>query len=141
MTAYFPTDMPVPAIEPDTKGFWEGCKQHKLMIQRCKRCATFRHAPVPMCHNCYSIESEYVESEGIGEVYTFIVVQHSTHPATQNVVPYNAAMIQLLDCGGAKIATNILGVKNEDIRIGMRVKVTFEDITQEISLPRFLPLE
>ncbi len=141
MSTYFPEGMPIPAVEFDTKEFWDGCKQHKLLIQRCKRCGTFRHAPVPVCWNCYSFEHELVESQGVGEVFSYIIVHHPVHPATKDVVPYNAIVVQLKDCGQVKLTSNLLGIKNEEIKIGMPVKLTWEDVAPGISLPRFLPVK
>ena len=140
MSAFFDEGMPVPAFEIDTAAFWDGCKQHTLMIQRCKRCGTYRHAPAPVCHECHSFEHEFVESQGIGEVYTYSIIQHPVHPATKAAVPYNTVVVQLLDCGGAKIVSNLIEANNDDIKIGMRVQVAWEDVTPEIALPRFRPL-
>lgn len=141
MANYFPAAMPLPAVDHDNQGYWDGCKEHKLKIQRCKRCGTFRHAPSPVCFQCHSFEHEYVESQGLGEVYSFIIVHHPVHPATKDVVPYNAVVVQLRDCGNVKITSNILGVRNEDIKIGMPVKVTWEDVAPDVSLPRFVLLK
>jgi uncharacterized OB-fold protein len=35
--------------------------------------------------------------------------------------------------------TNIVGCENKDIHIGMPVEVVFEDINEEITLPKFRP--
>ena len=40
---------------------------------------------------------------------------------------------------GAKMISNLLGVKPNDITIGMPVRVVFEDITDEVTLPKFVP--
>jgi hypothetical protein len=40
---------------------------------------------------------------------------------------------------GAKMTSNLVGVKPHDIKIGMPVRVVFEDITEEITLPKFAP--
>ena len=29
---------PLPEITEDNRPFWEGCKQHKLLLQRCSKC-------------------------------------------------------------------------------------------------------
>ena len=137
MAPFFGEGMPVPAMEIDTEPYWEGCKRHKLMIQRCKRCGTYRHSPAPVCHECHSFDHEFVESAGIGEVYTYTIIHMPLHPATKDQVPYNAVVVQLLDCGGAKIMSNLVEARNEDIRIGSRVQVVWDDVSSDISLPRF----
>jgi uncharacterized OB-fold protein len=40
---------------------------------------------------------------------------------------------------GAKLNSNLVGVPPHAIRIGMPVKVVFEDITDEVTLPKFAP--
>ena len=41
---------------------------------------------------------------------------------------------------GPRVISNVLGVKNEDLHIGMPVEVVFEDVNDEISLPKFQPV-
>ena len=40
---------------------------------------------------------------------------------------------------GAKMNSNLVGVAPQAIRIGMPVRVVFEDITDEVTLPKFAP--
>jgi uncharacterized OB-fold protein len=124
-------------MEIDTAGYWEGCRAHELRIQRCTRCKTYRHTPAPVCYECHSFEHEYVTSNGVGEVYTYTIIHHAVIPLVAQLVPYNAVVVQLLDCGGAKIMSNLVDVPNDEITIGMRVEVTWDDVSPEISLPRF----
>jgi hypothetical protein len=37
------------------------------------------------------------------------------------------------------MTTNIVGCTPDDVRVGMPVQVTFEDVDDEISLPMFSP--
>jgi hypothetical protein len=46
----------------------------------------------------------------------------------------------LADCGGALVVSNLIGVENDDIQAGMKVTVEWDDITPELSVPRFRPL-
>ena len=41
-----------PSMSPDTQFFWDGLKEHRLLIQRCRSCLTLRHPPRPMCPTC-----------------------------------------------------------------------------------------
>jgi len=47
-----------PAISPDTEFFWNGLRQHKLLIQRCSGCGALRNPPRPMCPKCRSLAWE-----------------------------------------------------------------------------------
>lgn len=140
MANFFPDGMQLPAPSVDTQDFWDACKEHRLVIQRCTRCGTYRFTPVPVCYECQSFDWSWEESRGIGEVFTFTIVVHPIHPATRDVIPYNAAVIQLQDCGAVKLTTNLIEVKNEDIYVGMPVEVVWEDTTPEVTLYRFRPI-
>ena len=141
MGKYFGKGMPVPAFERDTKDFWEGGKQHKLLIQRCDQCGTYRFNPTPVCAHCLSFKHSLVESAGIGEVWSFIVVPHPVHPGVKESVPYNAAIVQLNDCGSVKLTSNVINCNNEEVHIGMAVKVVWEDSEDEVTYYRFEPIK
>jgi hypothetical protein len=59
------------------------------------------------------------------------------HPAFADELPYNVAIVELEE--GPRLITNIVGCSSEDLRVGMEVEVVFEDVTEEITLPKFKP--
>lgn len=132
--------MPVPIIDEDTREFWEACRQHRLVVQQCDTCGNFRFAPAPICFSCHSSTFSWIESEAIGEVYTWIITHRPVHPATRDAVPYNSAVIKLLDCGGALITSNLIDIDDKDIEAGMKVSLVWDDISNDFSLPRFRPV-
>ena len=129
---------PVPAPDHMTIPFWEGCKAHKLLIQRCKTCCTSYFPPGPLCTNCRSSDIEWVQASGKGTVYSWIVVRH---PIPKDVyegdVPYVVALINLDN--GVRMPSNVVGCAPEAITDGMRVEVTFKDVTDTVTLPQFRP--
>ena|ERR1043166_7083308 len=127
--------IPLPLPNPDNQGFWDGCRQHQLRLQRCRGCAAFRHQPRPVCPRCNSFDYEWAPSSGRGTLYTFTIVHGPTLPAFQVQAPYNVAVVQLEE--GPFIVTNIVGCNAEQLRIGMPVEVVFENVTEMISLPKF----
>ncbi len=136
----FGPEMPIPAMDLDTKEFWENCKNHQLTVQRCVLCGSYRFAPTPACYECQSPDYEWIESNGVGEVYTWTITHLPVHPGVTKALPYNSTVVRLLDCGGAKVLTNLVGIKNEDIQPGMKVEVEWEEVTPEVTLPRFRPV-
>src|SRR5437763_298981 len=88
-TSFFPPRMPPPAADRVTQPFWDACREHRLVVQRCARCGTYRFPPKPVCYECRGFEWQWVESRGEAEVYSFIIVHHPSHPATTSVIPYN----------------------------------------------------
>ena len=67
------------------------------------------------------------------------MIHRALHPATESVVPYNTAVVRLLDCGGAMITTNIVDIENDQLVAGMRVRVRWDDVAEGVSVPRFAP--
>ena len=128
---------PIPNITPEMRPFFEAAKRHELVIQRCDGCGTHRFPPREMCSNCLSSKSSWVKASGKGNVFSFNVMHQVYHPGFAGEVPYAVVSVKLAE--GAKMTTNLVGVKPHDIRIGMPVEVVFEDITEEITLPKFRP--
>jgi hypothetical protein len=126
-------------VDPDTEAFWLACREHRLVVQRCAVCGAHRFAPSPVCHRCQSFETELEVSAGRGELYTWTVVHQVMHPAVADAVPYNVAVVRLDDCSGAMITTNIVGVAPGELFAGMRVEVRWDDIDDDLTVPRFAP--
>jgi hypothetical protein len=93
-----------------------------------------------MCPSCNSLESEWVKVSGQGSVYSYTIIAHPVHPAAVSRVPYNVAQVQLDEDPQLILITNLVGVRNEDIRVGMRVRVTFEEHSPGVMLPKFEPV-
>jgi len=133
---YIPT-IPLmrPYVDLDNQGFWDGIRQHKLLLQRCRHCGFFLHPPRPMCPRCLSTDKEWVASEGKGAVYSWVTVvdQKTAYPGIKT--PYLVVLVELVE--GVRIVGNVVGIKPEEIFIGMPVEVVFEDIAQDLTLPKF----
>ncbi|MFO8011607.1 MAG: Zn-ribbon domain-containing OB-fold protein [Dehalococcoidia bacterium] len=113
--------------------FWDGAKEHKLMLQKCKSCGSWLNPPRPMCPKCRSTESEWVAARGKGTIYSWVTYNEAPHPAFKT--PYAAVLVELEE--GPRIVSNMTDVKPEDISIGMPVEVTFEEIDEKLTLPKF----
>lgn len=128
-------DKPLPQITPQARELWEGCRKHKLLIQRCLACGTLRHYPRIMCPNCSSWDTEWVEVSGKGKIYSWTVAHQAFHPAFIDEVPYASVIVELDE--GVRLVTNIVDAKPGELYIGMPVEVVFQDATSEITLPKF----
>jgi uncharacterized protein len=54
-------------------------------------------------------------------------------------VPYVVAVVELAE--GPHILSNVVGPSVERVNIGIPVQVFFERVSDEISLPKFTPVE
>ena len=134
------SNFPSPIPDFDAEEFWAGCNRDELLMQRCAACKKFRWLPRPMCPFCNSLEREWVKVSGRAKVYTYTIITHPVHPAAVSRVPYNVAQVQLEEDPDLILVTNLVGVKNEDIRIGMPVRVVFEHV-EDVWFPLFTPAE
>ena len=131
---------PLPVPDTDTKAFWEGCHAHELRGQRCTACGSFRWPPGPLCSICRSWDFEWVTLDGRGEVYSYVIVHHLVGQAFASEIPYVVAQVTPDGTNGAvRLTTNIVGCAPENVSVGMRVAVVWDDATDEISLPKFGP--
>lgn len=131
--------MPLPVPDPESQAYWDGCRAHKLLIQRCASTGKFHFPPTTFCPATGFEKPEWVEANGTGTVFSWIVVRY---PVPKDIyaddVPYVVALVTLDE--GCRIATNIVDCAAEDITAGMPVQVGFRDVTSTISLPVFSPV-
>jgi hypothetical protein len=79
-----------------------------------------------------------VKASGRAKVLSFTVVYRPVTQAFSADVPYVVALVTLDE--GPQMMTNIVGCDPGTVKIGMPVQVTFDDWTEEISIPKFKPL-
>ena len=130
---------PLPSPDSDTKDFWEGAKRHELLLQKCSACGSYRFPPSPMCPNCFSMDFKWEKVSGKGEVYTFTIVRVAVRPEWASDVPYVLATIKLDE--GVRMVSKVVGCKPEDVKIGMKVQVVFDDVTEQFTIPDFKPVD
>ena len=132
---------PLPVPDAETQPFWDASAAHELRAQCCSNCGKFRWPPGPLCSHCRSWDFEWAELDGTGEVYSYVIVHHSVVPVFAAEIPYVVAQIELDGTDGqVRMTSNIVDFPPEQVRVGMRVAVVFEDATPEVSLPKFRPV-
>jgi len=139
MNDYFPPGLPLPSITEDTRPFWDACRRRTLSVQRCTACGAFRHPPAPVCWRCRDFAHEWVAVSGRGTIFTHAVVHRAFLPALESRVPYTVVLVALDDAPGVRILSNLVEARPDQVRIGLPVEVVFEDVTAEVTVPRFRP--
>jgi uncharacterized OB-fold protein len=119
----------------DAAFFWEGAKRGELLAQRCADCGHLRHPPRPMCPVCHSVHREEARLSGRGEVYSWIIPRHP--PALGFAQPPVVAVIQLEE--GLRLVSNVVGVAEGQVALGMQVEVRFEPTVGGYAVPVFGP--
>jgi uncharacterized OB-fold protein len=129
---------PLPRVTADNRPFWEAARRHVLALQRCDDCGHFRYPPAPVCPECLSEHATWTPASGRGVVTTFVIVHKPYFASFAADLPYNVVQVQLDE--GPRLTANLVGVANADLRIGAAVEVVFDDVTPDVTLPRFRPL-
>jgi len=128
---------PLPEITPESRPFWQGCKRHQLLVQRCRACGARQHYPRGVCASCWSQDLEWLPSSGRATVYSFTVTHRTQARGFRDELPYVLAWVELEE--GVQVLTNLVGCDPATLAIGMPVRVTFEDVNADVSIPRFTP--
>jgi uncharacterized protein len=124
-----------PTVTPDTRFFWDGLRDRRLLIQRCDGCGGLRHPPRPMCPHCGSVAWTAVESAGRGVVVSAVQPRHPQFPWFED--GYVVALVQLDE--GVRLVTNLVDGSTDDEVMGTRVVARFTEFADGLVLPLFAP--
>lgn len=128
----------LPRPTPESAPFWQGCRDHKLLLQYCVACGKHQFYPRVICANCMSEQLEWREASGRGTVETYTIVTRAVSDAYAADVPYVIALITLEE--GPRMMSNVIGCDVESVKCGLAVEVVFERWSDEITMPKFRPV-
>jgi len=124
---------PLPGISDDTRFFWDGCAEGRLLIQRCTACSTLRHPPAPVCIKCHSFDWDSVQASGRGSLYSFVVMHYPVVAPFEH--PNPIGLIELEE--GVRLIAGLVGVEPGQLQIGQRLQVEFQTFDEQLTLPLF----
>ena len=130
----------LPEPTPETRHFWDGCREGELRLQRCTDCDGGSYFPPrPFCPKCGSRKVEVVKASGRAVLWSY-VINHRPRP-DMGPDPYAIAVVQLEE--GPRMMTNIVDCPQtpEALQLDMPVTVKFAKQTDDITLPFFAPVE
>lgn len=131
-------DKPLPEFRPETKPYWDGTKNHELLIPRSKETGEFFFYPRALSPGEDMSENlEWVKASGKAKVWTYAIHHMGPTKAYKGDPPYVVALVELEE--GVKMMTNIVDCDPNDVHVGMDVEVVFDDVTDEVTLPKFKP--
>lgn len=132
---------PLPAVDDLTRPFWEAAKQHQLVMQRCQTCGYFNHPPKPTCDACLSSQLAFEPVSGKGTVFSFAIMHQPNIAGFEGQIPYLNVMVELDEQPMLLLVSQLPGSERDNVHVGRRVEVYFEDIDEETSLPQFRLIE
>lgn len=127
-------------LAPDDldRPFWEACRRHEFLLQRSSRSGRY-HWPAVCDPETGREGMDWVPASGRGVVHTFTIIHQAFRSELADRVPYNVVVVELEE--GPLFHSNVVGCPNDAIHVGMPVEVVFDDVSEEVTLPRFRPLE
>ena len=129
---------PLPQPTPWSQPFWEGCKRHELLVQKCQDCQKIIFYPKLFCPQCLSSNLEWIKASGRGKIYSYMGVYSYQPTEFDDDLPYVVVIVELEE--GVRMMSNIIGCSPEKVQCDMPVEVVFDDLTEEFTLPKFKPL-
>jgi len=126
--------LPAPRADADSTEYWSQARAGRLVVRRCTACGQRHFPPRHLCPACWSADLEWIETSGIGTVYTFTVMHRAPSPAFAGQTPYVVALVDLEE--GPRMMANIVGAGAREIALGDRVRVCFET-RGDHALPQF----
>ena len=124
---------PTPEPTIDSKPYWDGLKERRLLLQQCGNCGLVRHYPRPMCAACHSLEVRWIESSRQGRLHSWTEVHHPFVPALRDEIPYVMATVELEE--GVRLQCQMLGADAAALRLDLPVEIVFRDVQDGLVLP------
>ena len=128
---------PLPKIDVWNKPFWDATQEEIFLAQKDAE-GNVWFPPSPVSPFTRSDQWKWVRLSGHGRVASWVVFHQKYFSGFAEDIPYNVALVELKE--GPRIITNLVGLANEDIQIGMDVELVFRDATEHFKLPVFQPV-
>ena len=126
---------PVPIPDTISAAFFDGARDGKLFLQHCAGCGGWSFPVRERCPHCFAGSLGWRAASGRGTLYTFAIMHQVMHPGFAASVPYNVSQIDLEE--GVRMVSNVVGVPNDALQIGMKLEVCFEDVGDNVWVPKF----
>ena len=133
----------IPPITPENEAYWRGGAEGELRIRRCQRCRYWVEGSSPLCPSCWGRDLAPEATSGRGTVHTYSTTYNTNYEAfgaglVSIALPYTTAIVELDDQAALRITTNLVGCDPEEVAIGLRVQVAFEQ-SGDLYIPLFEP--
>ena len=128
----------IPEPTPETQHYWDGARQGELRLQKCDSCHSIYFPPRPFCPECSSREVWVVTATGRATLYSY-VISHLSSPGFEP--PFAIAVVELEE--GPRLMSNIVDCEQtpEALQLDMPLEVTFQKLSDGITLPQFRPVK
>ena len=98
------------------------------MAAKCSECGAVSLPPKPICTSCLSTDFDWVEMEGVGKLLSYTVI-HVVPDQFKSIAPYSVGIVEFKK--GLRLPGMIRDVADEDLKVGMKLKICFEPSTSD----------
>ncbi len=126
---------PLPVPSPESKPFWEGCRNERFLLQYCASCETINWFPRAFCLSCGSADFDWREAAGTATLETYSIVYRAMNDAWKDQVPYTLAWVRLTE--GPRMVTRLIHPPGRVPQIDGELIVRFETLNDKFKLPFF----
>jgi uncharacterized OB-fold protein len=104
--------------------FWQGVREHRILLQRCTQCEALQFPPRPFCARCLASALTWEPIDGIGTVWSWCRYFHVYDERFRDEVPYNVALIKLN--AGPTLIASLVNLDGVDVTMDMPVEPVFD---------------
>jgi uncharacterized OB-fold protein len=123
-----------PRITPTGRPFWDALRQGEIHMQHCNGCRSYVFYPRVICPKCASQDLAWRPVTGRATLYTYTVTEPGKGSRGGEVL----AIVELEE--GPRLASTLVGVDPDLVRIGMALDPVFDNDTfEDVTLLRFRP--
>jgi uncharacterized OB-fold protein len=139
----------VPDNDTEWKEFYAAARQHRLVVRKCAACGLLRYPPTHACPWCTELDWTWHEVTGRGTIYSYEIVVHAIQPGFKEWAPYPIVLVELDEQRGQPTPDEALRIignlvtadgaaeREENVAIGQRVRVVYDDLADHMALPQF----
>jgi len=136
----------LPHIDDINEPFWRGCREGELRLQQCPVTRRLIFPPRPVNPWSPRDKALWTTVSGTGTIWSVIAPHAPLMLDFTDLAPYNAIVVALDADPTIRLIGNLVpaagaainAIAYEDIEIGTAVQVVFEQINDDITLPRWV---
>ncbi len=121
---------PVPRPPLSTSPFWQAAREHRLVIQYDPAAGAWQFYPRAISVHTGRQDMEWREVSGKGMLYSYTVT-HVPPRGFEDRGTYVIGVVELIE--GVRMMAPLRGIEAGQAKIGMRLKVCWEELSDEIT--------
>lgn len=118
----------LPEGDRDSKPYWDGIRNHKLLVQTCSDCGLRRWPASPICRKCLGRKAAWEPVSGTGTIASWIVVRRPPNQAYDGAVPYAVVLVRLAEDPAMLVIGHVATPHVSAIKRGQKMRAVFLDV-------------